>query len=255
MPEVADSHVHLDDARFDQDRPAVLERARHAGVILAIVPAVDRESWSRIHALTQAHDDLQPAYGLHPMFLSRHRREDLDALEHWLDDHPAVALGEIGLDFHDEVLDPEEQRRYFEAQLQLAQERDLPVIIHARKAVQDVTLALRRIGGLRGVIHSFSGSPEQARQLYELGFHIGFGGPVTYPRARRLRRLVAEMPLEHLLLETDAPDQPIAGHQGERNEPARVADVLQCIAQLRDEDPQAIAAQTTANARRLFRLR
>ena len=126
------------------------------------------------------------------------------------------------------------------------------MVVHARHAVDAVIAALRRIGGLRGVVHSFSGSEEQARQLWKLGFLLGLGGPVTYERARRLRRLAATMPLEHLLLETDAPDQPDSAIRGQRNEPARVAVVLDCIAALRDEPPAAIAAATTANAARLF---
>ena len=126
------------------------------------------------------------------------------------------------------------------------------MILHARKALQEVTQLLKNVGGLRGVVHSFSGSPEQARQLWELGFHLGIGGVATYPRARRLRRIVADMPVEWLLLETDSPDQPLCGHQGQRNEPARVADVLACVAELRQQDPQDLAEQVTANTRRLF---
>src|SRR5690606_28966559 len=138
----------------------------------------------------------------------------------------------------------------------------LPVCVHARREVAAVIAAIRRVGGaasgqpprLRGVVHSFSGSPEQARQLWDLGFMLGIGGPVTYERAQRLRRLVADVPLEFLLLETDAPDQPDAGNRGQRNEPARLRTVLDTIAALRDEDPAAIAAATTANAERLFAL-
>jgi TatD DNase family protein len=151
-------------------------------------------------------------------------------------------------------LDHELQRHYFLGQLRLARERDLPVIVHARGALEEASLTLRRIGGLRGVVHSFSGSEQQARQLWEIGFHLGIGGPVTYPRAQRLRRIVAQMPIEFLLLESDAPDQPDAAHRGERNEPARVAEVLQCVAGLRGEPALDIAAATSANAHRLFGL-
>jgi TatD DNase family protein len=117
-----------------------------------------------------------------------------------------------------------------------------------------VLLAIRKVGGLRGVVHSFSGSLQQARQLWEHGFLLGLGGPVTYARAKRLRRLAAAMPLEFLLLETDSPDQPDCHTQGQRNEPARLAVVLEAIARLRDQPPEDIAAATTANAERLFRL-
>ena len=130
----------------------------------------------------------------------------------------------------------------------------LPVVVHARLAVDAVIQSIRRVGGLRGVVHSYAGSPEQAHQLWQLGFLLGIGGPVTYPRANRLRQLVATMPLEYLLLETDAPDQPDAGIRGERNEPARLAAILDGIATLRGEPAEEIAARTTENARRLFGL-
>ena len=133
-----------------------------------------------------------------------------------------------------------------------AKEGDRPGILHARAALDEVTATLRRTGGLRGVVHSFAGSQQQAEQLWKLGFHIGVGGPVTYERAQRLRRIVSKMPIEYLLLESDAPDQPLSAHRGERNEPARVAEVLQCVAALRGEAPEAVAAATTANVKRLF---
>src|SRR5690606_28481572 len=128
---------------------------------------------------------------------------------------------------------PERQRHLFDAQLRLAREFDLPLVLHARRAVDEIILRLRRIGGLRGVVHSFSGSPEQARQLFQLGFHLGIGGPVTYARAQRLRGLVATMPIEHLLLESDAPDQPNASARGSRNEPAAIVEVAGVVAELR----------------------
>jgi TatD DNase family protein len=191
---------------------------------------------------------------MHPLFLQQHAPEHVDALSSWIDGNDAVAIGEIGLDFHVEDLDRDLQRHYFTQQLQIARERNLPVIVHARGALEEVTLTLRRTGGLRGVVHSFSGSEQQARRLWDIGFHLGIGGPVTYPRAQRLRRIVAKMPIEWLLLESDAPDQPDADHRGERNEPARVAVVLRCVATLRSEPAAAVAAATTATARRLFGL-
>lgn len=251
---LVDSHVHIDDVSFDGDRVQVLARADDAGIRQMVVPGIDAASWPRIAALCARHAGLVPAYGLHPLFLARHSPGDLGALREWLADGSAVALGEIGLDFYVEELDRGLQQHYFEAQLALAHEFDLPVIVHARRAVEEVVLALRQVPGLRGVVHSFAGSEQQAERLYDMGFHLGIGGPITYPRAKRLRRLVARMPLEHLLLETDAPDQPNAGHQGARNEPVRMLETLQTIADLRGEPAEAIAAATTANARRLFGL-
>ena len=163
-------------------------------------------------------------------------------------------MGECGLDYFVEGLDRDAQATFFEGQLRLAREFDLPLIVHARRAVDAVIAAVRKVGGLRGVVHSFSGSLEQAEQLWKLGFMLGLGGPVTYERARRLRKLAATMPIEHLLLETDAPDQPDSNHRGQRNEPARITTVLETIATLRDAPPADIAAATTANAERLFSL-
>ena len=254
MSQLVDSHVHLDDDAFAGDRDAVIERARQVGVGTMVVPAVDANSWPTIRDLCARHAGLHPAYGLHPTFLPQHAPEHVDALSSWLNESHPVAVGEIGLDFHVDGLDRELQRHYFLRQLQLAREHDLPVIVHARGALEEVTLTLRRSGGLRGVVHSFSGSEQQARHLWDLGFHLGIGGPVTYERAQRLRRIVAHMPIEFLLLESDAPDQPDAAHRGERNEPAHVAEVLRCIAALRDEPEADIAAATSANARRLFRI-
>lgn len=249
-----DSHSHLDAPEFDADRTAVLERARDAGVLDQVIPAVAAAGWPALRELCRAQPGLHPAWGLHPMFLDRHRPDHLDQLRHWLSDHRPCAVGECGLDFWVAELDRDTQERYFLAQLKLAREFDLPVILHARKALDEVTAALRRIGGLRGVVHSFSGSQSQAEALWKLGFHLGIGGSVTYERAQRLRGIIASMPIEYLLLETDSPDQPLHGHQGQRNEPALLTEILATVAQLRNEPPQVIASATTANAGLLFAL-
>lgn len=247
-----DSHCHLDASEFDHDRAAVIERARTAGVSSQVVPAVTAASWPKLRDVCTLAPGLHAAYGLHPMFLAEHRPEHLQQLGDWLQRESPCAIGECGLDFYVEGLDPDSQRYYFQGQLQLARTFDLPLIVHARRAVDEVILRIRRVGGLRGVVHSFSGSTEQARQLWELGFMIGLGGPLTYTRANRLRSLVTQMPLEYLLLETDAPDQPDADIRGQRNEPARLTRILATVAELRQQPAEEIAAQTTANARRLF---
>lgn len=249
-----DSHSHLDAPEFDRDRTEVLQRARVAGVTTQIIPAVAASGWEKLQALCDAESGLHPAYGLHPMYLEAHQPEHLARLVTWIERERPCAVGECGLDFFVEGLDPEVQRRYFVRQLEIAREFDLPLILHARRAVDEVILALRRIGGLRGVVHSWSGSEEQARQLWSLGFHLGIGGPVTYERARRLRNIVAQMPIEWLLLETDSPDQPLAAHRGARNEPAHLLEVAETVAQLRGVEIEAIAATTAANARALFGL-
>lgn len=251
---LVDSHCHLDAAEFDGDRSEVIARARAAGVHTQVVPAVTAASWPKLHDTCRLADGLYPAYGLHPMFLDAHRPEHLDDLRGWIERERPCAVGECGLDFFVEGLDADLQQQYFVGQLRLAREFDLPVIVHARRAVDAVIAAIKQVGGLRGVVHSFPGSPEQAAQLDKLGFLLGLGGPLTYDRAQRLQRLVAQMPLEQLLLETDAPDQPDAGIRGERNEPARLSVILETVARLRGQPAEDIAAQTTANAKRLFGL-
>lgn len=254
MITLIDSHSHLDAPEFDADRDDVIRRSRAAGVVTQIIPATTASSWPALRDLCARSRGLYPAYGLHPTFLDHHHIGHLDQLREWVDRESPVAVGECGLDHWVDGLDREEQLRYFLAQLDLAKATDLPVIVHARRAYDEVTAAFRRVGGLRGVVHSFSGSQAQAEQLWKLGFLIGIGGPVTYPRARRLRGIVAAMPIDYLLLETDSPDQPLCGHQGHRNEPARLVDVLATVAELRQESPDALARATRLNTERLFGL-
>ncbi len=252
---LVDSHSHLDASEFDPDRTHVLARARAAGVTRQIVPAVSAAGWDNLRALCAAEPGLYPAYGLHPMFLAEHLPAHLPLLREWIERERPVAVGECGLDFFVEGLDAEQQSLYFEGQLRLARDFELPVIVHARRAVDAVIAAIRRFGPLRGVVHSFPGSADQAKRLYDLGFLVGLGGPVTYDRASRLRALAATLPMECLLLETDAPDQPDSDHRGQRNEPARLTTVRDAIAALRGVEPDVIARASTANAERLFGLK
>lgn len=249
-----DSHSHLDGSAFDPDRDAVIARAIAAGVSRQIVPAIDAAGWPKLRSVCAGDNGLFAAYGLHPMYLAGHRDEHLLELRQWIVREQPVAVGECGLDYFVEGLDPRAQLHFFEGQLRLAREFELPVIVHGRRAVDAVIAAIRRVGKLRGVVHSFSGSAEQARQLADIGFLLGLGGPVTYDRANRLRHLAATVPLEWLLLETDSPDQPDADHRGQRNEPAHLPRVLETIAALRCVMPEEIAVATTQNAERLFRL-
>lgn len=250
--ELIDSHCHLDAPEFATDRAEVIARARAAGVGVQVIPAVRAADWPALAELCAGNDGLYPAYGLHPIYLDEHRPEHLDALRRRLDRGDAVAVGECGLDFFVDGLDAQRQRMFFRGQLEIAQQYSLPLIMHARRAVEEVIQSLRSLPGLRGVVHSYSGSIEQAEQLWKMGFFIGIGGPLSYSRAHRLRRLVAAMPLEFLLLESDAPDQPTASHRGERNEPASVVEVLDVVASLRSEPRERIATATRDNARRLF---
>ncbi|MGB0134029.1 TatD family hydrolase [Dokdonella sp.] len=249
-----DSHSHIDTEAFGTDRSEVLMRAASVGVHRQIVPAIARSGWKKLGELCADNPGLYPAFGLHPMFLAQHRVEHLDELAGLVEKRRPVAIGECGLDFFVDGLDRETQTMFFERQLELARDFDLPVVVHARRAFDAVAACIRRIGKLRGVIHSFSGSTQQAEAFYKLDFMLGIGGPATYPRAHRLRNLVAEMPGEFLLLETDSPDQPLSGHQGERNEPSRLRELLTVVAELRNTSEEQTALLTTTNAERLFKL-
>lgn len=254
MLSLIDSHCHIDDARFDADRQAMLTRARAIGIEALIIPATNAAKWPRLQAIADPEEGLYPAYGLHPMYLNEHRPEHLNELAEWLARERPVAVGECGLDFYVKNLDQTRQTTYLVAQLRLARDFNLPVILHARHALDDVMKHLRRFPGLRGVVHSFSGSLQQAEQLFAMGFCIGLGGPLTFPRAQRLRKIATLLPLEALLLESDSPDQPDANHYGQRNEPAYLIEVLETLAELRDTDSTTIGLATASNARALFSL-
>ena len=249
---LTDSHCHIDAPEFDADRGEIVARAAAAGVTRLIAPAVSAGGWPKLREVSRAYAQVEAAYGLHPMYLDEHRPGHLSQLREWIERERPAAIGECGLDFFVGGLDPDLQREFLIGQLRLAREFDLPVILHARRAVDEVTALLRRIGGLRGVVHSFSGSLQQAGILCEMGFLLGFGGPVTHARANRLRGIVASIPIERLLLETDAPDQPDAAIRGQRNEPARLPAIAQTIAELRGVSLENLAERTAANAVALF---
>jgi len=249
-----DTHCHFDDTVFDADRTAILRSMQQLGVSDVVVPAVMAGRWGALKNTCAPAANVHAAYGLHPLFLPEHHEDDLSALEQRLRTEQAIAVGECGLDYFVPELDAERQMTFFVTQLELAKQFDLPVIIHARRAVDQVTKQIRRVGGLRGVVHSFAGSQQQAEQLFKLNFCLGIGGTVTYERARRVQRVVAHMPVEALLLETDAPDQPDSEWRGQRNTPTRLPVIAAAVAAVRNEPVAALAAATTANAQRLFEL-
>lgn len=253
--QLIDSHCHFDDERFDPDRDEAYQRALSAGIDALVVAGIKAGWWPRVRQVCRDYPGLYPAYGMHPMFMTDHQEEDIHSLDSWLAKEPAVAVGECGLDFYIDNPDRKRQQDLFEAQLALAQKHKLPVIIHARRSVEEVFNTLRRFSGLRGVLHSFSGSEQQARRLIDIGFLLSFGGPLTYPRARRLRQMAGNLPLAGLMLESDAPDQPDVEYRGQRNEPARVKQVLETLAELRGDSREEVASVTTANARELFGIR
>lgn len=252
--ELFDTHCHLDVEAFAADQKAVLARARAGGVSHLVIPGIDTEGWQQLVDLCREEQGLYPALGLHPVYLEQHRPEDIPALAEWVAEYKPIAIGEIGLDFYIKELDRERQQRLFEAQLIIAREANLPVLLHVRKAHDQVLATLRRLKIRGGIAHAFSGSLQQADQYIELGFKLGFGGMLTYERSSKLRRLAKTLPLSAIVLETDAPDMAPAAHHGERNSPEYLPEVLASLAEIRDESPEELAQQTTANANELFGL-
>ena len=243
-----DTHCHLDVEEFDADRSVILERCRTAGISQIIVPAIHAAGWGKLLELCKQEIGLYPAIGLHPVYVHSHRDEDLSALEEMLVTEQPVAVGEIGLDFFLTELDQQRQLEVFEAQLHIAREAGLPVILHVRKAHDQVLAALRRIRVVGGIAHAFNGSLQQAQQYLDLGFKLGFGGTLTYERSSKIRQLAHDLPLEAIVLETDAPDMVVSQHRGERNSPEYLPEILAALVEVRQEEAITLAQQTTFNA-------
>ena len=249
-----DSHCHLDDDRYDSCRDAVVARAKIQGVEKIILPATTADRWPKVKQMAEKYVQIYPAYGLHPMFMSQHKPRHLQDLDAWLDREKPIAVGECGLDFYQSRDDEDRQFKLFQAQLSLAQNHHLPVIVHVRKAM-DRVISLLRNAKLEsaGVIHSFAGSLQQAQQLHELGFKIGIAATVDFERAKKLRSVVAEIDASALLLESDAPDQPGINHRGELNEPAFIIEHFRTIAQLRGISEACLGQILNDNTKALFR--
>ncbi len=250
--ELIDTHCHFDAAAFTADRDAVMTLALKNHVKRIISPAITAASWSELKKLGSRYPTVSPTFGLHPMFMESHQPEHLIELEALITTEHPVAVGECGLDFYIDNPDREQQKFYLHGQLALAEKYNLPVIIHARKAVEEVMLMFREFNDLGGVMHSYSGSIDQAHKLIEQGFYLGFGGPITWHGSKRLHRVIQALPLSAMLLETDAPDQAGERHRGERNQPGWILEVAEKIAALKNISVEEVAQVTTRNAEQLF---
>lgn len=270
VPQLYDAHCHLDLPAFQPDLSQVLARATAAGVGSLILAGISAATWPRLLSLSHKYPQIYACLGLHPYFVQQHRQTDLNTLQQLLtqainppSNHPQtpsnkiVALGEIGVDLYTQELrsQAEQQWHLFNAQLELAQQLGVPVVIHARKSLDKVLQRLRYYqlpqGGL---LHAFTGSLQQAEQLVSLNFRLGLGGALTYPRANKLRQVAQTLPLSAFLLETDSPDMPLHGWQGQRNEPARVALIAQELASLRQTSVACLLPQLYANLHLTFPL-
>lgn len=252
-----DSHCHLDFSAFDSDRAQLLQQCAASGLEGLVVPGVAPDQWAQVRRLVAAPSPL-PLYGsagLHPWWVARQSLSTLafaqalgEALDH------CVAIGECGLDGGIDCA-LATQELWFRLHLELACERSKPLIIHSHKAHSEVLRLLREYRPpAGGVIHAFSGSAEIAREYWRLGFYLGVGGTITYPRARKTRAALAAMPLDSLLLETDAPDMPLCGYQGQRNSPLQLPKVADCLAVLQGESLARVVERTATNTRALFGL-
>lgn len=249
-----DTHCHLDAAEFDEDRDDIITRAQQAGITALIIPSIERANFGAVASVCRSYEGCHPAYGIHPLYVQRALPEDIDALHRVLHKQNAVAIGEIGLDFFVEPYDRALQEYYFVEQLKLAQEFDLPVLLHIRRAIDPILKHLRNHSVRGGIAHAFNGSRQQADEFIKRGFKLGFGGAMTHPRARRLRELAATLPPEAIVLETDAPDIPPAWITRGRNTPEQLPAIAAVLAGLRQSSIEEIAAVTTANARQVLNL-
>lgn len=244
-----DTHCHLDAAEFDLDRDVVHAAALAAGVEQIVVPSVAVDRFNCVKTTVAGYSGCVAAYGIHPLFVTQAKKSDLTVLHDWLLREKPVAVGEIGLDFYVPEQDPLRQEFFFVEQLKLAREFNLPVLLHVRRSVDAILKQLRRIKVPGGIAHAFNGSRQQADEFIKLGFKLGFGGSMTYSGSTRIRQLAASLPLESIVLETDAPDMAPAWLAGRRNAPAELIRIAAVLAELRELSPERIAEQTTLNTR------
>lgn len=248
-----DTHAHYDDARFDPDRDELLGKMPKNGVELIVNPGCDGASSLAAMGFAERYGHVYAAVGWHPEHADDFDGGSADRLRRWAGGPKVVALGEIGLDYYyGDGPDRETQKRVFYAQLELARELGLPVIVHDRQAHADCFEAVRAFPGLRGVFHCYSGSAEMARQLLELGWYLGFTGAVTFKNARRALEAIGACPMDRLMLETDSPYLAPVPHRGHRNDSTLLPLVAETVARVKGISVEEVAAITLENGKRFF---
>lgn len=250
-----DSHTHLYLKEFDDDRASMLSSAAQAGVGQLLLPAIDAETHDAMIAMEQQYTQCKAMMGVHPCSVKADYHRELDIAKDWFNKRDFVAVGEIGLDFYWDKTFSEEQYAAFRIQIEWAIEKKLPIVIHSRNACLECVQVIKeyRGQGVTGVFHCFSGSLEEAREIIKLGFYLGIGGVLTYKNAG-VAQVVAQLPLEHIVLETDAPYLTPVPYRGKRNESAYLRLIAEKLAELKNESLEQVAQITTANARVLFAL-
>lgn len=251
-----DSHAHLDDRRFDRDRKDIINSFEENDISLVINPGADLSSSIKAVNLAEEYENIYAAVGVHPHSAKEVDESTIEILKSFTNREKVVAVGEIGLDYHYDNSPRDIQRKWFIEQMKLAKEVDLPIIIHSRDAQQDTfdLLKAEQDGNLEGVLHCYSGSVEMAREYIKLGFYISIAGPVTFKNARVLKEVAREIPLDKMLIETDAPYLTPEPHRGKRNEPVYVRFVAATIAEAKGVSFEEVARRTAENTKKLFRI-
>ena len=249
---IIDTHSHIDMEDFNEDFDAVLQRAKEAGVEKIIIPAAEAASFDRIIQLIQTHDEIYGALGIHPSEAAKTKEEDFEKIIELGKNKKIIAIGECGLDYYWDKNNIEAQKKLFLRQIKIANELNKPILIHDREAHKDCFDILTIEAKTTVIMHCFSGSLEFAKECIKKGFYIALGGVVTFKNAKKTHEVAKEIPLEYLLLETDAPYLTPEPHRGERNEPAYTKFTAQKIAELRECSFDEIAEKTTQNAKKVF---
>lgn len=256
MKQMIDSHAHLDEERFDEDREELIKSLKENAISYVINPSSDMETSRRVVELSNKYDNIFAAVGIHPHDAEGFKEEDLDELRELSKDERVVAIGEIGLDYYYDNSPREIQKEVFRKQLQLSHELDLPVIIHTRDAMGDTYDILKEFEGhVRGVMHCYTGSIEMAEKFMKLGFYISIAGPVTFKNAVNVREMAKQIPLERLLIETDSPYLAPVPNRGKRNDPTNVRYVADMLANLKEIQIDKIIEHSRENTVELFSLK
>jgi len=247
-----DAHIHLDDKRFDACRKDMIREAKNAGIEKFITPAVQSSGFIKLKELSGQFNSILPCYGLHPYFVASHQKKDIELLDEWLGNNKSYALGECGLDFYLKELDQQKQLYYFQAQIELAKKNNLPLILHARGAIDAILNCLKNANYFNAMIHSYNGSIQQTKNLLNYGVKFSFGGAICHPRAHKLHKLIKYCPTDSLMFETDAPDQNLYPDFKELNLPINLIKIISFYADITQFSIKEAIAHSTKVSQHFF---
>lgn len=251
---IIDTHCHLDATVFKKSLPEILHGAMVKGVTNFVIPGYISSGWDELIKVCSKHPNLHAAPGLHPCYLHEHKTEDIEKLDSLCQTGIPIAIGEIGFDLHCSPANVQDQQYIFEQQIHIAKNHNLPILLHVRKGHDQASSIIRKLQFLNGgIVHAFNGSLQQANTYLQLGFKLGYGGNITYERATRIRKLATKLPLSAIVLETDAPDMPLAGRRESHNSPEYLPEILEVISFLRSESKEEIARQTCLNVKEVLK--